>query len=45
VLRVDAEEWRRELPAIRATFESLGERLPPALGDELDALAARLEGG
>jgi phosphoenolpyruvate carboxykinase (GTP) len=42
-LRVDPEEWRRELPAIRATFEALGERLPPALGDELEALATRLE--
>jgi phosphoenolpyruvate carboxykinase (GTP) len=43
VLRVDFDEWRRELPAIRETFDSFGERLPPALGDEFDALAARLE--
>jgi phosphoenolpyruvate carboxykinase (GTP) len=44
-LVVDAAEWRRELPAIRGTFDSIGERLPRALGDELDALAARLGDG
>ncbi|HXY91352.1 MAG TPA: phosphoenolpyruvate carboxykinase (GTP) [Acidimicrobiia bacterium] len=41
-LAVDVDEWRRELPSIRASFDALGERLPPALRDELAALEARL---
>jgi phosphoenolpyruvate carboxykinase (GTP) len=41
-LAVDPEEWRRELPAFRASFDTLGERLPLALRDELAALEARL---
>jgi phosphoenolpyruvate carboxykinase (GTP) len=44
-LRVDLAEWRRELPAIRSTFESFGERLPRELGEELAALTARLGDG
>jgi phosphoenolpyruvate carboxykinase (GTP) len=41
-LAVDADEWRREIPSLRASFDALGERLPGALRDELDALDARL---
>ncbi|HEY7107296.1 MAG TPA: phosphoenolpyruvate carboxykinase (GTP) [Acidimicrobiia bacterium] len=41
-LAVDADEWRRELPGVRASFAALGDRLPPALHRELDALEARL---
>nr|BFE63366.1 phosphoenolpyruvate carboxykinase (GTP) [Dactylosporangium thailandense] len=41
-LRVDAEEWRAELPQIQAWFEQFGEKLPGVLWAELDALRARL---
>jgi phosphoenolpyruvate carboxykinase (GTP) len=41
-LTVDADEWRAELPGIRAYFDELGERLPDALRDELAALERRL---
>jgi phosphoenolpyruvate carboxykinase (GTP) len=44
LLRVDPEEWRRELPPISEHYARFGERIPPALRDELDALAKRLEG-
>ncbi len=42
LLRVDPEEWRRELPLIEDHFAHLGDRLPSALTDELEALAKRL---
>ncbi|MBA2637897.1 MAG: phosphoenolpyruvate carboxykinase (GTP) [Solirubrobacterales bacterium] len=42
LLRVDVDAWRRELPPIREFFATLGDRLPPELADELDALEARL---
>jgi phosphoenolpyruvate carboxykinase (GTP) len=41
-LDVDLEEWRAELPGIKAHFDELGERLPDALRDELAALERRL---
>jgi phosphoenolpyruvate carboxykinase (GTP) len=41
-LAVDADDWRREIPGLRVSFDALGERLPTALRDELDALEARL---
>jgi phosphoenolpyruvate carboxykinase (GTP) len=41
-VRVDADEWRAEVPLIREHFEALGEKLPAALRDELGALEARL---
>ncbi|WP_426510096.1 phosphoenolpyruvate carboxykinase (GTP) [Dactylosporangium sp. McL0621] len=41
-LRVDAAEWRAELPQIQAWFEQFGEKLPGVLWAELDALRARL---
>jgi phosphoenolpyruvate carboxykinase (GTP) len=41
-LAVDAEEWRRELPSLRASFDALGDRLPPELRAELAGLEARL---
>jgi phosphoenolpyruvate carboxykinase (GTP) len=44
LLRVDADEWRHEVPLIRDHFARLGDRLPPALVDELDRLERRLEG-
>ena len=41
-LRVDAAEWRRELPTTREHFDTFGERLPDALREELAALEDRL---
>ena len=41
-LRVDPDEWRRELPTIREHFERFGDRLPAALPAELHALEQRL---
>jgi phosphoenolpyruvate carboxykinase (GTP) len=42
VLRVDADEWRAEIPQVVAWFEKFGDKLPGVLWAELDALKARL---
>jgi phosphoenolpyruvate carboxykinase (GTP) len=42
LLKVDAEEWRQEIPSIEEHFEEIGDRLPSALRDELTALEKRL---
>ncbi len=42
LLRVDADEWRAEVPLIAAHFDALGDRLPEALRDELAHLEKRL---
>jgi phosphoenolpyruvate carboxykinase (GTP) len=42
VLRVDADEWRAEVPQVVEWFEKFGEKLPGVLWAELDALKARL---
>jgi phosphoenolpyruvate carboxykinase (GTP) len=42
VLRVDADEWRAEAENLEPHFARFGDRLPPALREELDALRARL---
>jgi phosphoenolpyruvate carboxykinase (GTP) len=39
---VDPVEWRAELPLIEAWFDTIGDRLPGQLRDELATLAARL---
>jgi phosphoenolpyruvate carboxykinase (GTP) len=41
-VRVDPDEWRAEVPLIREHFESLGDKLPTPLWEELSALEARL---
>ncbi|MEB3051023.1 phosphoenolpyruvate carboxykinase (GTP) [Mycolicibacter sp. MYC123] len=41
-LKVDADEWRRELPLIEEWFEFIGDKLPTGLRDEFDALKQRL---
>jgi len=41
-LRVEPAEWREELAPVRAFFATFGERLPPELRAQLDALEARL---
>jgi phosphoenolpyruvate carboxykinase (GTP) len=42
LLRVDAEEWRDEVPSIEEHFDFLGPRLPDALREQLTALQKRL---
>jgi phosphoenolpyruvate carboxykinase (GTP) len=42
LLRVDVEEWRREVPSIEEHYAHLGERIPDALRDELARLEKRL---
>jgi phosphoenolpyruvate carboxykinase (GTP) len=43
LLRVDAEEWRAEVPLIAEYYDKFGERLPRALRAELEALEERLD--
>ena len=42
LLRVDAGDWRGELPLIDEHFAIFGDRLPPALREELNRLRRRL---
>jgi phosphoenolpyruvate carboxykinase (GTP) len=42
LLRVDEDEWRDEVPLIRAFYASFAEHLPPALADQVDGLEQRL---
>ena len=41
-LAVDVEEWKAELPLIEEWFDSIGDSLPTAMRDELEALKLRL---
>jgi phosphoenolpyruvate carboxykinase (GTP) len=41
-LRVDAAEWRDEIPSIEEWFDKLGTRLPSSMRDELESLKLRL---
>ena len=42
LLKVDAEEWKAEIPQITEWFEKFGDDLPTVLWTELDGLKARL---
>ncbi|MGL5819397.1 MAG: phosphoenolpyruvate carboxykinase (GTP) [Phycicoccus sp.] len=42
-VRVDADEWRAELPLVEEWFARFGDTLPPALRDELDRFRSRLD--
>ncbi|NBB93454.1 MAG: phosphoenolpyruvate carboxykinase (GTP) [Gammaproteobacteria bacterium] len=42
LLSVDDGEWREEVDAIAAHLSSFGDRVPPALGEELERLRRRL---
>ena len=42
LLRVDADEWRAELPLIRAHFDTFGDHLPPELEGSLADLERRV---
>ncbi|NNH74415.1 phosphoenolpyruvate carboxykinase (GTP) [Nocardia uniformis] len=41
-LKVDVEEWKRELPLIEEWFEFVGDKLPSGVRDEFEALKQRL---
>jgi phosphoenolpyruvate carboxykinase (GTP) len=42
LLQVDAGEWRDEVGLVEEHFAEVGDRLPPALGEELAGLRRRL---
>ncbi len=42
LLRVDVDEWKAELPSIKAHLEGFGDKLPAELHAQLAALEARL---
>ncbi len=42
LLKVDPAEWKAELPSIEEHLDSLGERLPQEMRDQLSALSQRL---
>jgi phosphoenolpyruvate carboxykinase (GTP) len=42
LLKVDPAEWKAELPSIEQHLDSLGERLPQEMRDQLAALSQRL---
>ncbi len=42
LLKVDVEEWRREVPGIREYFALFGDRLPAQLLEQVDLLERRL---
>ena len=44
LLRVDKDEWRREVPLIREHFAKFGTHLPEGLRQEVDRLEQRLKG-
>ncbi|GAA0635665.1 phosphoenolpyruvate carboxykinase (GTP) [Kutzneria viridogrisea] len=41
-LKVDEAQWRAELPLIEEWFDTIGDKLPATLREELDALTERL---
>ena len=45
ILAVDPEQWKMEIPPIREFFDTFGDRLPPAVAAQLDALEERLSQG
>jgi phosphoenolpyruvate carboxykinase (GTP) len=42
LLRVDIEGWRAEVPLVRDYYAQFGDRLPPALVEQVDTLEKRL---
>jgi phosphoenolpyruvate carboxykinase (GTP) len=43
LLRVDIGEWKKEAATIEEHYKKFGDRLPPELGRQLEALRERLE--
>jgi phosphoenolpyruvate carboxykinase (GTP) len=41
-LKVDLEEWKKEIPLIEEWFEFIGDKLPSSVRDEFEALKQRL---
>jgi phosphoenolpyruvate carboxykinase (GTP) len=41
-LHVDLEEWKAEIPLIEEWFDTIGDKLPTSMRDELEALKQRL---
>ncbi|MCE5287827.1 MAG: phosphoenolpyruvate carboxykinase (GTP) [Nocardiaceae bacterium] len=41
-LKVDADEWKAEIPLIEEWFEFIGDKLPSGIRDEFEALKQRL---
>ncbi|MCX5043034.1 phosphoenolpyruvate carboxykinase (GTP) [Aldersonia sp. NBC_00410] len=41
-LKVDVEEWKKEIPLIEEWFEFVGDKLPSGVRDEFEALKQRL---
>ena len=44
LLEVDPEWWREQLPQMHEHYGKFGDRLPPELGAQLEALEERLRG-
>ena len=42
LLKVDIDGWLEEIPLIRDYYQQFGDRLPPALSQQVDALETRL---
>ena len=42
ILAVDADQWKQEIQPIREFFDEFGDRLPPEISAQLDALEERL---
>jgi phosphoenolpyruvate carboxykinase (GTP) len=43
LLKVDLDEWRKEIPLIREFFDEFGDKLPAELREALDGLESRIE--
>ncbi|MFH5208859.1 phosphoenolpyruvate carboxykinase (GTP) [Antrihabitans sp. NCIMB 15449] len=43
-LKVDVEEWKKEIPLIEEWFEFIGDKLPSGIRDEFESLKERLSG-
>ncbi len=44
LMDVDRDEWRAQIPQVRAHFATFGDKLPDELRAQLDALERRLDG-
>jgi phosphoenolpyruvate carboxykinase (GTP) len=42
LLKVDKEEWKKEIPGIREHFAKFGDKTPKELNEELESLIKRL---
>ena len=42
LVRVNVEEWKAEIPSIREHYAAFGDKLPPELAKQVDALEERL---